>query len=53
MRARIVADNRITTTTDARIEELIGKAAFYREQYAVPTDSSERPSSTYRPTSSP
>jgi 3',5'-cyclic AMP phosphodiesterase CpdA len=37
MRARIVADNRITTTTDARIEELIGKAAFYREQYAVPT----------------
>jgi len=37
IRARIVADNRITTTTDARIEELIGKAAFYREQYAVPT----------------
>ena len=37
MRARIVADNRITTTTDARIEELIGKAAFYREQYGVPT----------------
>ena len=37
IRARIVADNRITTTTDARIEELIGKAAFYREQYGVPT----------------
>ena len=37
MRARVVADNRITTTTDARIEELIGKAAFYREQYGVPT----------------
>jgi len=37
IRARIVADNRITTTTDASIEELIGKAAFYREQYGVPT----------------
>jgi Calcineurin-like phosphoesterase len=37
IRARVVADNRITTTTDARIEELIAKAAFYREQYGVPT----------------
>src|SRR4029450_11375137 len=37
MRARVVADNRVSTTTDARIEEVIGKAAFYREQYGVPT----------------
>ena len=37
MRARVAADNRITTTTDARIEELIDQAAFYRKQYGVPT----------------
>ena len=37
MRARVDVDNGLTTTTDARIEELIGRAAFYREQYGVPT----------------
>ena len=37
MRARVAADNGLSATTDARIEELIGKAAFYRQQYGVPT----------------
>jgi len=37
MRARIEADEGLTTTTDARIEELISQAAFYRAQYGVPT----------------
>ncbi len=37
MRARVASDNGLTTTTDARIEELIGRAAFYRKQYGVPT----------------
>ncbi|HEY6507869.1 MAG TPA: metallophosphoesterase [Vicinamibacterales bacterium] len=37
MHARVEADEGLTTTTDARIEELIGQAAFYREQYGVPT----------------
>jgi uncharacterized membrane protein HdeD (DUF308 family) len=37
MRARIVADNRLTTTTDARIDELIQEAARLRQEYGVST----------------
>jgi 3',5'-cyclic AMP phosphodiesterase CpdA len=37
MRARTEADEGLTTTTGARIEELIDQAAFYRSQYGVPT----------------
>jgi hypothetical protein len=37
MRARIEADGGLSSTTDARIEEYIGRAAFYREQYGVAT----------------
>ena len=37
MRARVAADSHLSATTDGRIDELIGKAAFYRQQYGVPT----------------
>ena len=37
MRARIAADGGVSSTTDARIEELIQRADFLRRQYAVPT----------------
>jgi hypothetical protein len=37
MHARVEADEGISTTTTARIDELIAKAAFYRAQYGVPT----------------
>jgi hypothetical protein len=37
MRARIEVDNRLTSTTDRRIEELIAQAAALRRQYGVPT----------------
>jgi 3',5'-cyclic AMP phosphodiesterase CpdA len=37
MRARAAADLRLTSTTDARIEALIGEAARLRNEYRVPT----------------
>ncbi len=37
MRARVAADNHLSATTDGRIDELIAKAAFFRQQYGVPT----------------
>jgi hypothetical protein len=37
MRARVEADNRFTSTTDARIAWLIGEAARLRREYAVST----------------
>ena len=37
MRARIAADGGVSSTTDARIEEFITRAAFLRRQYGVPT----------------
>ena len=37
MRARVEADNRLTSTTDARIAWLIGEAARLRREYEVPT----------------
>ena len=37
MRARIAADGGLSSTTDARIEEFIERAAFLRRQYRVPT----------------
>jgi 3',5'-cyclic AMP phosphodiesterase CpdA len=37
MRARIEVDNRLTGTTDRRIEELIAQAGELRRQYGVPT----------------
>jgi hypothetical protein len=37
MRARIEVDNRLTSTTDRRIEELIAQAGELRRQYGVPT----------------
>ena len=37
MRARIEEDQGLSSTTDARIEEFLQKASFYRQQYGVPT----------------
>ena len=37
MRARVEVDNRITSTTDARIDSLIGTASRLRAEYRVPT----------------
>jgi hypothetical protein len=37
MRARVVTDNRLTTTTDERIEALIDEAARLRKEYGVST----------------
>lgn len=37
MRARAAADLRLTSTTDARIDTLIGEAARLRNEYRVPT----------------
>ena len=37
MRARVEADLRLTSTTDARIEDLIDEAARLRQEYGVPT----------------
>ncbi len=37
MRARVAADNHLSATTEGRIDELIAKAAFLRQQYGVPT----------------
>jgi 3',5'-cyclic AMP phosphodiesterase CpdA len=43
MRARIEADGGISSTTDARIEEFISRAAFLRRQYEVPTGFQQAP----------
>jgi hypothetical protein len=37
IRARVETDLRLTSTTDARIEELVSRAAWLRQQYQVPT----------------
>ena len=37
MRARVEADNRLTSTTDSRIGMLVGQAARLRREYGVPT----------------
>jgi uncharacterized membrane protein HdeD (DUF308 family)/3',5'-cyclic AMP phosphodiesterase CpdA len=37
MRARVEADNRLTSTTDTRVAWLIGEAARLRREYQVPT----------------
>ncbi|MEI4902447.1 hypothetical protein Q8G48_28320, partial [Klebsiella pneumoniae] len=37
MRARVEVDNRITSTTDGRIEELIATASRLKQAYGVPT----------------
>jgi 3',5'-cyclic AMP phosphodiesterase CpdA/uncharacterized membrane protein HdeD (DUF308 family) len=37
MRARVEADNRLTSTTDERIAWLVGEAARLRREYGVPT----------------
>jgi Calcineurin-like phosphoesterase len=43
MRARIEADNGVSSTTDARIEEYIQRARFLRQQYGVPTGEQRAP----------
>jgi uncharacterized membrane protein HdeD (DUF308 family) len=43
MRARIEVDNRLTSTTDQRIEELIAQASQLRTEYGVPTQQQEAP----------
>jgi 3',5'-cyclic AMP phosphodiesterase CpdA len=43
MRARIAADGGVSSTTDARIEEFIERAAFLRRQYGVPTGAQAAP----------
>jgi len=37
MRARIEADEGLSSTTEARIDEFIHKAAFLRREYGVPS----------------
>ena len=43
MRARIEADEGVTSTTDAVIENFIGRADFLRGQYGVPTGFQQAP----------
>lgn len=43
MRARVAADGGVSSTTDARIEELIARADFLRRQYNVPTGTQAAP----------
>ena len=43
MKARIAADGGVSSTTDARIEELIQRADFLRRQYGVPTGAQSAP----------
>jgi len=43
MRARLDADERVSSTTDAVIEDLIDKAAALRGQYGVPTGFQQAP----------
>jgi hypothetical protein len=43
MRARVEADNRITSTTDREIERLIAEATQLRKEYGVPAQLQEAP----------
>ena len=43
MQARIAADGGLSSTTDARIEEFIARAAFLRRQYGVQTGTQTAP----------
>jgi hypothetical protein len=43
MRARVEADNRITSTTDEGIDRLIAQATRLRKEYGVPTQLQEAP----------
>jgi hypothetical protein len=43
MRARVEADNRMTSTTDRRIEQLVAEAARLRKEYGVTTQLQEAP----------
>ena len=43
MRARIEVDNGLTSTTDARIDELIAQASRLRQEYEVPTQFQRAP----------
>lgn len=43
MRARVVSDARITSTTDARIEQLIAQASRLQQEYGVPTQLQKAP----------
>jgi hypothetical protein len=43
LRARVEADNRITSTTDDRIEQLVAEASRLRREYRVPTQLQEAP----------
>ena len=43
MRARVEVDNGITSTTDGRIEELIGTASRLKREYGVPTQLQKAP----------
>ena len=43
MRARIAADGGVSSTTEARVEELIQRADFLRRQYGVPTGAQDAP----------
>jgi len=43
MRARVDADNKISSTTDSRIEELIAEATRLRAEYRVPTQQQQAP----------
>ena len=43
MRARVEADNRMTSTTDRRIEQLVSEASRLRKEYGVPTQLQEAP----------
>jgi uncharacterized membrane protein HdeD (DUF308 family)/3',5'-cyclic AMP phosphodiesterase CpdA len=43
LRARVEADNRITSTTDGRIEELIAEASRLRQEYGVPVQQQKTP----------
>jgi uncharacterized membrane protein HdeD (DUF308 family) len=43
MRARIEVDNRLTSTTNQRIEELIAQATSLRREYGIPTQNQKAP----------
>ena len=43
MRARVEADNRMTSTTDRRIEQLVAEASRLSKEYGVPTQFQEAP----------
>jgi hypothetical protein len=43
MRARIQTDGGVSSTTDATVEALIKRAAFFRRQYGVPTGFQQAP----------